>query len=167
MSQSHIQEHIDVIAKHEEQFLAERTQPQRLGDNIALFAGSVAFVSLHLVMFGSWMAWNVAPHVRHFDPAPFPLLGTLVAMEAILLASLILMRQSRMGRRSDEREHLMLQMLLLMEKEVTAVIRMDRQIAHEIGLEQVANSPEVRELSQDTSVEHVARTIKDHLSPEK
>jgi uncharacterized membrane protein len=167
MSQSHIQEHIDVIAKHEEQFLAERTQPQKLGDNIALFVGSLAFVSLHLVMFGSWMVWNVAPHVRHFDPAPFSLLGTLVAMEAILLASLILMRQSRMGRRSDEREHLMLQMLLLMEKEVTAVLRMDRQIANEIGLEQVANSPELRELSQDTSVEHVARTIKDTLPTEK
>ena len=167
MSQSHIQEHIDVIAKHEEQFLAERTHPQKLGDNIALFVGSVAFVSLHLVMFGSWMVWNVAPHVRHFDPAPFSLLGTLVAMEAILLASLILMRQSRMGRRSDEREHLMLQMLLLMEKEVTAVLRMDRQIANEIGLEQVANSPELRELSQDTSVEHVARTIKDTLPTEK
>jgi len=167
MSQSHIQEQIDVIAKHEEQFLAERTQPQKLGDNIALFVGSLAFVSLHLVMFGSWMVWNVAPHVRHFDPAPFSLLGTLVAMEAILLASLILMRQSRMGRRSDEREHLMLQMLLLMEKEVTAVLRMDRQIANEIGLEQVANSPELRELSQDTSVEHVARTIKDTLPTEK
>jgi uncharacterized membrane protein len=163
MSQTHIQEHIDVIAKHEQEFLAQRTHPERLVDNIALFAGSVAFVSLHLVLFGAWIAWNVAPHVRHFDPAPFSLLGTLVALEAILLASLILTRQSRMGRRSDEREHLMLQILLLMEKEVTAVLKMDRQIAAEIGLEQAANNPEARVLSQPTSVDHMARTIKDNL----
>jgi uncharacterized membrane protein len=163
MSQTHIQEHIDVIAKHEQEFLAQRTQPQRLVDNIALFVGSVAFVSLHLVMFAAWMAWNVAPHVRHFDPAPFSLMGTLVALEAILLASLILTRQSRMGRRSDEREHLMLQILLLMEKEVTAVLKMDRQIAQEIGLEQAANNPETRVLSQPTSVDHMAQTIRDNL----
>ena len=166
MPQTHIQEHIDVIAKHEQEFLTQRTQPQRLVDNIALFAGSGAFVSLHLVLFGAWMAWNIAPHVGHFDPAPFSLLGTLVALEAILLASLILTRQSRMGRRSDEREHLMLQILLLMEKEVTAVLKMDRQIASEIGLEQVANNAEVRELSQKTSVEHVAQTLKDKLPSE-
>ena len=162
MSRTHIQEHVDVIAKHKQEFLAQRTQPERLVDNIALFAGSVAFVSLHLVMFGAWIAWNIA-HVPHFDPAPFSLLGTLVALEAILLASLILTRQSRMGRRSDEREHLMLQILLLMEKEVTAVLKMDRQIAEEIGLEQAANNPEARVLSQPTSVDHMARTIKDNL----
>jgi len=166
MPQTHIQEHIDVIAKHEQEFLSQRTQPQKLVDNIALFAGSGAFVSLHLVLFSGWMTWNIAPHVRHFDPAPFSLLGTLVALEAILLASLILTRQSRMGRRSDEREHLMLQILLLMEKEVTAVLKMDRQIATEIGLEQVANNAEVCELSQQTSVEHVAQTIKDKLPTE-
>jgi uncharacterized membrane protein len=84
-------------------------------------------------------------------------------LEAILLASLILTRQSRMGRRSDEREHLMLQILLLMEKEVTAVLKMDRQIAQEIGLEQAANNPEARVLSQPTSVDHMAQTIRDNL----
>jgi uncharacterized membrane protein len=81
MSQTHIQEHIDVIAKHEQEFLAQRTQPQRLIDNITLFVGSVAFVSLHLVMFAAWMAWNVSPHVRHFDPAPF----SRVILPAMLL----------------------------------------------------------------------------------
>jgi len=166
MPQSHIQEHVDVIAKHEQEFLAQRTQPEKLSDNIAVFVGSLAFVSLHLVMFAAWMLWNIAPHVRHFDPPPFSLLGTLVALEAILLASLRLMRQSRMGRRSDEREHLMLQILLLMEKEITAVLKMDRQIANQVGLEEVANNAELQELSESTSVEHVALTIKNKLPTE-
>lgn len=38
----------------------------------------------------------------------YTMLDTVVAMEAILLASFILMRQTRAGRRTDEREHLLL-----------------------------------------------------------
>ena len=85
-------------------------------------------------------------------------------MEGILLASFILMRQARMGRRADERDHLMLQVLLLTEKEITAVLKVDRQIAAQVGAEQAANTAEVRELSQQTSIEHVAQTIRENLN---
>ena len=61
-----------------------------------------------------------------------------------------------MGRRSDERDHLMLQILLLTEKEITAVLRVDRQIATQVGLEKTADNPELRELSRHTSIEDVA-----------
>jgi uncharacterized membrane protein len=163
MFQSHIQEHVDLIAKHEQEFLARRTQSERLGDGIGSFVGSLLFVSLHLLAFATWITWNAMPRLRHFDPPPFSLLGTLVALEALLLASFILMRQARMGRRADERDHLMLQVLLLTEKEITAIIKMDRQIAKEMGLDRVADNAEVKELSQPTSIEGVAQTIKDNF----
>ncbi|MEO8736403.1 MAG: DUF1003 domain-containing protein [Edaphobacter sp.] len=165
MSQSHIQEHIDLIAKHEQDFLINRTAAERLGDSIAGFAGSLPFVCIHLAIFAGWMAFNTvsSPHLRHFDPPPFPLLGTVVALEAILLASMILMRQSRMSRRAEEREHLMLQILLLTEREITAVLGMDRQIAGKVGLPRVANDKEIEQMSQDTSINDVAQTIKDTL----
>ena len=88
---------------------------------------------------------------------------TLVAVEAIILASFILMRQARMGRRGDERDHLMLQILMLTEKEITAVLSVDRQIAKQVGLEKIANSPELKELSQHTSINDVAQTIADSM----
>jgi uncharacterized membrane protein len=121
-----------------------------------------------LAIFAGWMIFNAAsftlPH--HFDPPPFPLLGTLVALEAILLASIILMRQSRMSRRAEERDHLMLQVLLLTEKEITAVLGMDRKIAGQVGLHRVANDEELEQLSQHTSIDDVAQTIKDKLPSE-
>ena len=165
MSQNHVQKHIDVIAKHEQEFLAQRTPSERLGDRISGFAGSLAFVFLHLLFAAGWIAVNSLSiaSIPHFDSPPFSLLGTLLALEAILLASFILMRQSRMSRRADERDHLMLQILLLTEKEITAVLGMESQIAKQVGLEKVANSAEVRELSQQTSVDDVAQTIKEHL----
>jgi uncharacterized membrane protein len=165
MSQSHIQEQIELIAKHEQDFLLHRTAAERVGDSIAGFAGSLSFVCIHLAIFASWMAFNTAlfPHLRHFDPPPYPLLCTILAIEAILLASMILMRQSRMSRRADERDHLMLQILLLTEKEITAVLGIDRQIAERVGLQQVANDRDIEQLSQDTSIDEVAQNIKDTL----
>jgi uncharacterized membrane protein len=163
MSQSHIQEQIELIAKHEQEFLERRTRPERVSDVIAEFIGSLWFVGMHVLLFAVWMVINTLPQVQHFDPKPFSLLQTFVAMEAILAASFILMRQARMGRRSDERDHLMLQILLLTEKELTALLGMDRQIASEMGLTRAANTPEVRDLSQETSIEDVAQTIKENL----
>ncbi|MES2391938.1 MAG: DUF1003 domain-containing protein [Acidobacteriota bacterium] len=164
MSQPHVQDHVDLIAKHEAEFLAQRTQAERLSDRVAGFVGSLPFVVAHLGVFAVWTIFNVLPGVHHFDPRPFSLLSTLVGIEAILLASFILMRQARLARRSDERDHLMLQILLLSEKEITAVLQLDRKIAGKMGLEQMANSQEVRELSRETSIEDVAQTIRDSIT---
>ena len=163
MSQSHIQEQIELIARHEQEFLEQRTTAERVSDVIAGFIGSLPFVVMHLCIFAVWIVINLLPHTWHFDPKPFGLLQTCVAMEAILAASFILMRQARFGRRSDERDHMMLQILLLTEKELTALLGMDRQIASEMGLSRAANSPEVRDLSQETSIEDLQQTIKENL----
>ena len=163
MSQSHIQEQIEHIARHEQEFLEQRSRTERIIDGIAGFVGSLPFVSVHLGVFALWIAVNSLPHTRHFDPKPFGLLQTVVAMEAILVSSFILMRQARLGRRSDERDHMMLQILLLTEKELTALLGMDRQIASEMGLNKAANNPDVRNLSQETSIDDLAQTIKENL----
>ena len=163
MPQTHIQEHIDLIARHEQEFLAQRTRAERLGDSIASLVGSLLFVSINLLGSAAWVLWNLAPGLDHFDPAPFSLLGTVLALEAILTASFILMRQARTSRRADERDHLMLQVLLLSEKEITALLKINRQIANHLGLDRAANNAELRELSQHTSIEDVAQTIKDNL----
>jgi uncharacterized membrane protein len=163
MSQSHIQEQIELIARHEQEFLEQRSQAERVIDGIAGFVGSLPFVAVHVCVFAAWIAANLLPQTHHFDPKPFGLLQTVVAMEAILVSSFILMRQARLGRRSDERDHMMLQILLLTEKELTALLSMDRQIASEMGLNKAANNPEVRDLSQETSIEDLQQTIKENL----
>jgi uncharacterized membrane protein len=163
MAQTHIQDHVDLIAKHEQEFLARRTRWERVTDVIAGGIGSAGFIAFHLAVYGFWIAFNSLPHTNHFDPEPFALLQTCSAMEAILIASLILMRQTRLGRRSDERDHLMLQILLLTEKEITAVLGLNREIASEVGLEDSANTRKMRELSKDTPIEEVAQSIQQNL----
>jgi uncharacterized membrane protein len=163
---NHVQDHIDTIAKHEQEFLARRSPAERLGDLTASIVGNLGFVAAHIILFSSWILANTLHllGIPHFDPVPFQLLATVVAMEAILLVSLILMRQSRLARRADEREHLVLQILLLTEKEVTAVISMNQQIAHKVGLWNMENSKEIEQLSQNTSIDEVAQDIQRSLS---
>jgi uncharacterized membrane protein len=129
------------------------------------FIGSLTFIGIHVVCFGSWILVNtlkIGP-LPHFDPVPFPILDTIVAVEAIFLASFIVMRQSRLSRRSDERDHLILQVLLLAEKEVTAVLQIERQIAARVGLPEVAQDVEITQLSQNTSIDDVATSLKESL----
>jgi uncharacterized membrane protein len=166
--QDHIQEHINLIARHEQEFLTKRSAAERVSDSLARFAGSFAFVCVHLVLFVAWMAVNslTIVRIRHFDPEPFSLMATVVALEAILLASIILMRQTRMSRRADERDHLMLQILLLTEKENTAILGIAREIAQRAGLKSAVNNEEIDQLTQTTSIDDVAHGIKETFPSE-
>ena len=165
---SHLQEHIDVILKHEAEFLARRTAAERVGDFFGAFVGSLIFIGIHAVWFGTWILINTLGigAIPRFDPVPFPLLDTLVAIEAIFLASFIVMRQSRLSRRSDERDHLILQVLLLAEKEITAVLQIERQLAAEVGLSAVAEDADITQLSQKTSIDDVAQSLKESMPSE-
>jgi uncharacterized membrane protein len=165
---SHVQDHIDLVARHEQDFLERRSLSEKIGDAVGVWVGSLTFVLVHVLCFAAWILLNTAHvgSIRHFDPFPFPLLDLGVALEAILLASFIVMRQQRMGRRSDERDHLILQILLLTEKEVTAALGMERQIARKLGVPRAANDEEVKELSQHTSIEEVAEGLKESLTAE-
>ena len=163
---SHIQEHIETIARHEQEFNLKRSRTERMGDSVARFAGSFSFVLLHIAVFFAWMVVNLVPGTSHFDPLPFPLLDTIVALEAILLASFILMRQSGLAKRADERDHLMLQILLLTEREVSAVVNMNQQIAERVGLSAISRDVEIQEMGKPTSIDHVAQTIQENLVSE-
>ena len=104
----HLEDHVETIARHEEQFLASRSYAERLSDRVAMFIGSLYFVGFHFLGFALWILANIFPRGgHHSDPYPFPLLDAIVAMEAILLASFIVMRQGRLAKRADERDHLM------------------------------------------------------------
>jgi len=164
----HVQAHIELIARHEQEFLEKRTRIEKLGDRFAAFIGSLTYVGAHLILFASWLGWNSLPiaSLPHFDPFPYPFLDVLLALEAILVASFILMRQSRMARRAEERDQLMLQILLLTEREITAVLGVDRQVAQRMGLHKVAADEEVTQLSQQTSIDEVAQILRETLPAE-
>ena len=161
----HTQSHIDAIARQEQRFVEERTLFERAGDGIAGFAGSMPFVLVHGLLVLAWILVNTGRvrWIRPFDPFPFSFFGMMVAFEAVVLSSFILMRQNRMAKRAERRDHLNLQVDLLAEKEVTKLLQMVRAICGHMGLKYLVEDKELSELSQHTSVESLTQRLEDTL----
>src|SRR6202022_4934173 len=147
------------IVRQEEEALERRSSSERLADGVGVFAGSLPFIALHLVFLIGWLLVNSGkiPWARPFDPYPFSLLGVIVAVEAVILSSFILMRQNRMMRRGERRDHLTLQVDLLAEKEITTLLQMVRAICGHLGLQNIMAGKEIRKIKQHPSFNALAR----------
>jgi len=58
----------------------------------------------------------------------------------------------------------MLQILLLTEKEVSAVVRMNQQMAEQVALRAISKDKEIQELGKPTSIDEVAQHIQENLT---
>lgn len=79
----------------------------RLAGMITGFSGSVNFVYFHTLWFAFWVSANqgwLKPYVHPFDPFPYGLLTMLVSLEAIYLATFILIAQNRQELLEEYRE---------------------------------------------------------------
>jgi len=78
----------------------------RAADKIAAVAASGTFLGLHVVWFVVWIVPNVMKGDAGFDPFPFGLLTMIVSLEAIFLATFVMISQNRQAARSDLRSDL-------------------------------------------------------------
>jgi uncharacterized membrane protein len=60
----------------------------RIADHITLFAGSMAFVYVHVVWFGCWIGFGAESY-------PYGLLTMIVSLEAIFLSTFVMISQNR------------------------------------------------------------------------
>jgi uncharacterized membrane protein len=74
------------LVRHAEQ-RAENVQ-NRIADRITAFAGSMAFVYIHLAWFGCWIGFGVERY-------PYGLLTMIVSLEAIFLSTFVMISQNR------------------------------------------------------------------------
>jgi uncharacterized membrane protein len=79
-----------------------------VAEKITDFAGSLTFVYIHAAWFSTWIAVNVglAGLNHEFDKFPFGLLTMIVSLEAIFLATFVMVTQNRQAARSDIRSQL-------------------------------------------------------------
>jgi uncharacterized membrane protein len=89
-------------------------------------------------------------------------------MEGVLIATFVLIAQNRLGRRTDRRDQLHLQVGLLTEQEPTVALRLLRQIA-----ERVDATPEGRDakaaeqLARDTNMRELAAALNREVPSEE
>jgi uncharacterized membrane protein len=154
------QRNVETVARLEQTAQAPRSLADRFIDTITSFVGSLPFIYLHLIGFAFWIALNAGAR-QPVDPFPFPLLALFLGMEAILLATLILIGQNRQQRLSDRRAHLDLQINMLAEQEATKILEMLEAIQRHLGIG--GHDPEVMALKQATEPEQLMVQIEQHV----
>jgi uncharacterized membrane protein len=155
------EKNIESILKLEEKDEQELSAFHRVSHAVGWFVGTIYFVLFQCAFVLLWFALNTrlfgGGHA--FDPHPFPLLSTVLALEAVLLTSFVLIRQNAMDLRSERRNHLDLQINLLAEKEATSILKILREIAEHLKID-VSADAEHEELAKDTAVESIARDLR-------
>lgn len=91
-------------------------------DLIANFAGDIRFVYVHAAFFIVWIVANKTMSTP-FDPYPFIFLTFVVSLEAIFLATFVLINQNKDADRSDRRARLDLEVDKRSEKQIEELQR--------------------------------------------
>jgi uncharacterized membrane protein len=131
----------------------------RLADAITTFSGRMVFVYLHIAWFGLWFLLNTGRFgIPPFDPFPYGLLTMVVSLEAIFLATFVLISQNRLSADAEHRADLALHMGLLTEHELTRVLQMLDIMQDKMGIENDADS-ELADLEMETRPEDVLAEI--------
>jgi uncharacterized membrane protein len=149
-----LEENVKEIKTWELATLQARSSVEQLSDWIAAKAASAPSMLGHLVWFVAWIAINLGwiPGVTPFDRFPFPFLTLTVSLEAIFLALFVLASQNRLARQADRRSHLDLQIDLLAEREMTAVLRLLRDIAKHLDVKTTVTAEQLRDLAKQTDL---------------
>ena len=167
-AQPALEENVQAIKTWERAILRARSTAEQLGDWIACTAASGPVLFLHVAWFGVWIAANlgVVPGVTPFDRFPFPFLTMTVSLEAIFLALFVLASQNRLARQSDKRSHLDLQIDLLAEREMTAVLQLLQDIAHHLKVESKVTPEQLRDLAKKTDVRSLTSRMEEFAESE-
>ena len=154
-----IGQNIQTILELRARGLQARSTQDRIADTITSFSGRMGFLYLHAVWFVIWIALNLGWFgLKAFDPFPFGLLTMIVSLEAIFLATFVLISQNRTGAEADRRADLDLQINLLTEHEITRVIQMLDAIQDKLGIENDSDV-ELRELECNVGPREVLQEL--------
>ena len=134
------------------------TVTDRFVEGVTRFAGSMPCVAGHTLVIGGWVAVNLGwvHGVRPFDPPPYELMVTFVAIEAIFLSMFILISQNRARVLAERRAELHLQIGLLTEHELTRAVHLLAAVADRLA---VRHGDDMADVKRDVHPEHVVEEI--------
>jgi uncharacterized membrane protein len=150
-----LERNIEALMERRREDAAAATRQERFVTTITRFVGSMVFVYVHLAIFGFWIVANVwgLPGIPRFDSS-LAYLAVTASLEAIFLATFVLITQNRMSAAAEKRADLHVQMTLLVEHELTRLMAIVSAVAQKLGVTTSVDS-EVEELKQDVAAEAV------------
>jgi uncharacterized membrane protein len=130
-----IQRNIRKIINVRQKSVRNQSFQDRLANAMTAYSGSMLFFYVHIVWFSVWFLLNTGHlGIQPFDPYPYGFLTMVVSLEAIFLATFVLISQNLLAKETARITDLSLHTGLLTEHELTRVLQMLRAIQHKIGI---------------------------------
>ena len=135
----------------------------RMADFFTAQFGSMGFLLVNGLIFLVWIILNTRVLGNEpFDPFPFNLLTMAVSLEAIFLATIVLISQNRQGRIADIREQLDVEIDVRAESEITKVLVMLEEVCEKLGVH-LEDDPELKQMEQRTDLQKIRDRIDDGI----
>jgi uncharacterized membrane protein len=109
----------------------KRSASQRHAERIGGFVGRPAFLVVILLFTSAWIGANLALPalaMAPFDAAPFHMLQGIVALAALLTTTVVLIKQNRVAKLGEQRAHLDLKVMLLIEQKTAIELSVNGDI---------------------------------------
>lgn len=136
----------------------------RIIDKVAAFFGKSTFLYLQLLFFISWMiCTHTAPELLPFGLPPFDAREMGIDMSALLIASGVLVQQSRQDKLAEQRSHLTLQINLLTEQKIAKLIKLIEELREDLPTIRDREDLEARIMQQATDPQAVLDILQDNL----
>ena len=154
-----LRQNIATLRERREREERQATLGHRIADRVTAFTGSMTFVVIHLLLYGTWIGWNLLPGLPHFDPS-FVVRAMEASVEAIFLSTFVLISQNRMAAAADRRADLDLHINLLAEHELSTLSGLVARMANKMGL--ATDAPDLQEIQKNVRPDDVL----DALAPD-
>jgi uncharacterized membrane protein len=157
-----VKENIDLIADFYDQEGSKITRTQSVIEKISAFFSSPIYFSILILFVFGWIAINqFEPHfnIAPFDPEPFVLLHGIIGLNGILITIAVLVKQNRLEKLEEKRDHLNLQATLLAEKKTTKIIKLLEELRRDLPNVKNRVDPEIEDMKIDTDPHEVLSAL--------
>ena len=155
----------DTIRSFKVKANSKRSLADKFADLLTAAFGTVRFLAVNMLFFLGWIVWNTGNinGLEPIDPFPFGLLTTVVSLEAIFLAIIVLISQNREARVAELREEVELYINTYAEDEITKVMYLVTLLLEKNGID-VSKDEDLQSMLQDVDSDVIEKELEKQLS---
>lgn len=153
-----ITQNIESIAAFYQREDRKVTGSQRIVEATSSIVGRPVFLGCIVLFVTLWILANVVSQrigIPEFDPPPFFWLAGIVSLGALLTSTVVLIRQERLAKLDERRDHLDLQVNLLTEQKTTKLIHLFEELRRDLPMVKNRHDPESEAMQQPTDPHRV------------
>ena len=153
---------VESIARFYEREERKISRSQRIVERVADTVGRPTFLGCIVLVVAAWVALNsVADRlgIEPFDEPPFFWLQGLISLLALLTTVVVLIRQERLAKLEERREHLDLQVNLLTEQKTTKLIHLIEELRRDLPMVQDRHDAQSEAMQKPTDLHRVLAEI--------